>query len=279
MAAGQSSTAKQEEAAVRLGCSTILFGGFGLEQALASIKAAGYDAIELAAIPSMADHLPGDARDADYRAIAQRVAAAGLAIESIGGSTNLLDPASRTRFIALLRAASLLGAPAVTTGSGGISDDEASFARVVATINDLARVGADLDVRLSIKPHVNQAVYSTPTALRFMGEVDRRWVGLNFDASHLYRADEDPVVALAALAPHLATCRIRDIAGKQPGPGPVENQIPGKGALDLPPLCTAIARLSLPYVTLEIVGARDLPLADVERVARESQHYLARFIQ
>ena len=100
---------------MRLGCSTIVFGGFSLEQALTSIKAAGYDAIELAAIPSMADHLPVDASDADYRAIGQRVVDAGLAIESIGGSTNLLDPASRSRFTALLRAASLLGAPAVTT--------------------------------------------------------------------------------------------------------------------------------------------------------------------
>jgi len=238
---------------MRLACSTLLFGGFGLDQALASIRAAGYAAIELAAIPSMADHLPADEAPDVYRALGRRIAESGLAVESIGGSTNLLDPTARVRFAALMRAAPLLGAPAITTGSGGRPDDAASFNEVVATINDLARLGADLGVRLSIKPHVGQAVYSTPTALRFMAAVDRRWVGLNYDASHLYRADEDPVAALQTLAPHLATVRIRDLAGKQPGPGPVENQIPGKGILGLPVLAATVARLPLPYVTFSTV--------------------------
>ncbi len=263
---------------MQLGCSTILFGGYPLDQALTSIKAAGYAAIELAAIPSMADHLPADAAPDDYRALRGRIEAAGLAIESIGGSSNLLDPAARARFERLLRAAAILGAPAITTGPGGQPDDDDSLVAVVATLNDLSRIGADLNVRLSIKPHVGQAAYSTPTARRLMEAVDRRWVGLNFDASHLYRADEDPVAALRELAPYLVTCRIRDIAGKQPGPGPVENQIPGKGLLDLPALLDAIRRLPLPYLTLEIVGARDLPLPEVERVVRESHDYLARYV-
>jgi sugar phosphate isomerase/epimerase len=263
---------------MQLGCSTLLFGGHALDQALASIRAAGYAAIELAAIPSMADHLPADETPAFYRALGERIAAAGLAVESIGGSANLLDPAARARFVRLLQAAPLLGAPAITTGSGGRTGDEASFGEVVATVNALARIGADLGVRLSIKPHVGHAVCSTPAALRFMDEVDRRWVGLNYDASHLYRAGEDPVAALAALAPHLATCRIRDSGGKQPGPGTVEQQTPGRGMLDLPALCAGIAALPLPYVTLEIVGARDLPLAEVERVIRASRDFLARYI-
>lgn len=263
---------------MQLGCSTLLFGGYPLEQALASIAAAGYAAIELAAIPSMADHLPDDAGPDAYRALRRQIEGAGLAIESVGASTNLLDPAARARCERLLRAAALLGAPAITTGSGGRPDDEASFGEVVATLNELARAGAAVGVRLSIKPHVGQAAYSTPTALRLMAEVDRDWVGLNFDASHLYRADEDPIAALGTLAPHLVTCRIRDIAGKQPGPGPVERQIPGRGVLDVAGLMPVIAGLSLPYVTLEIVGARDLPLPEVERVVRESRQYLAQYV-
>jgi sugar phosphate isomerase/epimerase len=264
---------------MRLGCGTILFGGYDLDRALDGIKAAGYEAIELAALPSMADHLPADESPDYYRALGRRIAGAGLAVESVGASTDLLDADRRARFVRLMRAAALIGAPAITTGSGGVSDDDASLTTVVATISDLARVAADLNVRLSIKPHVNQAVYSTPTALRFMAAADQHWVGLNFDASHLYRADEDPVAALGALAPHLVTCRIRDIAGKQPGPGPVDKQIPGQGVLDLPPLCAAIAQLPLPHVTLEIVGARDLPLDEVQRVARASRVYLAQHVR
>ncbi len=40
-----------------LGCSTILYGGFSLEQALEGIAQAGYKAIELCARPGMAPHL------------------------------------------------------------------------------------------------------------------------------------------------------------------------------------------------------------------------------
>lgn len=263
---------------MRLGCSTLLYGGYALDQALQGIKSAGYAAIELAAIPTMADHLPDDASDDDYRVLRRRIVDAGLRIESIGASTDLLDPPKRARFERLMNAAAILGAPALTTGSGGRSDDAASFGEVVQVFHALARRCAQLNVRLSIKPHVNQAVYSTPTAVRFMGEIDRRWIGLNYDASHLYRADEDPVTALTDLTPYLATLRIRDIAGKQPGPGPVENQIPGKGVLGLDRLMPAIAPLPIPFLTLEIVGARELPLGEIERVIGESQAYLARFI-
>ena len=260
---------------MRLGCSTLLYGGYSLAEALTRIKAADYDAIELAAIPGMAEHLSADGSGNYYREVRQRVEDAGLAIESVGASTNLLDPEKRTRFESLMRAAALLGAPAITTGPGGVPDDETSFAAVVQTVHELATIAAVHEVKISLKPHAGQAVYTTPTALRLLGEVDRTWVGINFDASHLYRADEDVVASLATLAPHLATCRIRDIAGKQPGPGPVENQIPGKGVLALEALVAAIRGLALPYVTLEIVGARSLPIEEVDRVIRESLAYLA----
>ena len=90
---------------MRLGCSTILFGGFPFETALRSIGQAGYAAIELAAIPSMANHLADEATPAECREIARQIADSGLAAESIGASTNLLDSNSRSRFERLLRQA------------------------------------------------------------------------------------------------------------------------------------------------------------------------------
>lgn len=262
---------------MRLGCSTILYGGHPVDAALSGIQRAGYQAIELCSIPGMADHLSADADSDAYAAIRQQVADSGLTIESIGASTNLLDPARRERFTRLMKAASILGAPAITTGSGGVSDDEASFENVVATINELAKVAADLGVCLSIKPHIRAAVYSTPTALRFMGEVDRRWVGLNYDASHLWRANETPETSLRQLGPLLATARMRDAVSREPGgPGPVEQQIPGNGAMNLPAIAAELA--ALPTVTttvLEIVGTKDQPLAAIQKVVEASHARLA----
>jgi sugar phosphate isomerase/epimerase len=249
---------------VELGCSTILYGGHPLDAALERIAAAGYRAIELCAITGMAPHVSPSMDLADVR---RRVDAAGLQIESVGASGNL----SRET----IEMAGQLGAPAITAGSGGVSDDEASFRETVERIGQLARVAADRGVTISLKPHVRQAVYNTPTALRFMGEADRRVVGLNVDASHLIRAGEDPVAALDQLAEHVATARIRDATRGVEGPGPVERQIPGNGDLDVAALARAIAALPRPtYAVLEIVGTKDMPLDAVDRVVQTSHQRL-----
>lgn len=244
---------------MQLGCSTILFGGHSLETALKGIRQAGYAAIELCAIPGMADHLSADEGADYYRGVRQTIADLGLAIESIGASTNLLDPDRRARFVRLIKAAAVLGAPAITTGSGGVSDDEPSYHAVVATIGELARIGAGEGVKVSIKPHIRAAVYSTPTARRFMAEVDRNWVGLNYDASHLWRANETPEDSLKQLGPYLATARVRDAVSREPGgPGLVDQQIPGNGEMNLRAIADELRlQPGLKYSVLEIVGTKD----------------------
>jgi sugar phosphate isomerase/epimerase len=247
-----------------LGCSTILYGGHPLSDALTGIARAGYRAVELCAIPGMAPHLAPDAPLSAVADLKLRLADQGLALESIGASGTLADAAAFER---LMRLGQSLGAPAITTGSGGRSDDEASFREVVATMQRLAEIAAATGVVVSIKPHVNQAIYDTRTAQRLMGEVDPRYVGLNVDASHLLRAGEEPVAAIRVLAPHVATARIRDAVRAVDGPGTVEQQLPGGGHLDMLALATAIASLPRPrYAVLEIVGARDLPLDAVQRL-------------
>ena len=243
---------------MQLGCSTLLYGALPLDAALDGIHDAGYKAIELCAIQGMANHLPDDLNVSGYEEIGKRVADRGLAIESIGVSTNILDGQAAFRLVRILKAAAVLGAPCITTGSGGKSDDEESFAKVVATVNELAKTSSRLGVKISIKPHVNAAVYSTRTAVRFMQEVDRDWVGLNVDASHLWRTPEHevPEETIPQLLPYLLTARIRDTKGREIPIGPVENQVPGGGAMNLPAVIDVFKRKSgLEYLTLEIVGS------------------------
>ena len=262
-----------------LGCSTILYGGFRLEQALEGIAKAGYKAIELCARPGMAPHLEIGETASYYAEIKAQVASYGLAVESIAGTGGIGMDSSE--FDAVIEAAEQIGAPAIAEGTGGKSDDEESFKQVVELINTTAARTAQAGIKLSLKPHVNNAVYSTETALRFMREVDREWVGINFDASHIWRtaAAEDPVESLQQLKDDVATLRIRDNRASHEGPiGPVETQIPGKGGIDLPALAAVMNTIDhVPYVTLEIVGTHggtDTSLADVQRVAEESIAYL-----
>ena len=262
-----------------LGCSTILYGGFSTEQALEGIAKAGYTAIELCARPGMAPHLEIGKTALYYEEIKTQAASHSLAIESIAGTGGIgMDSPD---FDAVIAAAQQVGAPAIAEGAGGMSDDEESFKQVVELVNATAARTSQAGIKLSLKPHVNNAVYSTGTALRLMREVDRDWVGINFDASHIWRTEaaEDPVESLQQLKDYITTLRIRDNRESREGPiGPVETQIPGKGGIDLPALAAVMNTIDhVPYVTLEIVGTHggtDTPLPEVQRVAEESIAYL-----
>ena len=72
-----------------LGCSTILYGGFSLTQALEGIARAGYRAIELCARPGMAPHLEIGKPASYYERIKAQIASYGLAIESIAGTSGI----------------------------------------------------------------------------------------------------------------------------------------------------------------------------------------------
>lgn len=265
---------------MELGCSTLLYGGFPVDVALDHIARFGYKAIELAAIPGMGDHLSQEIYQSPtlLKDLGKKISDRGLALESIGASTDLLNPDARLRFIRLMEAGSVLGAPAITTGSGGVSDDEESFKMVVNILNELSRVVRETGVKISIKPHVNAAVYSTRTALRLMEHVDPAYIGLNVDASHLWRTpeQENPEETIPLLLPYLCTARIRDTKGREKPIGSVEHQIPGGGAMKLPAIVSVFkTKPDLKYLTLEIVGTKDFSLEQVDDVVLRCYRALA----
>lgn len=267
---------------MQLGCSTLLFGGMSVEQALLSTRELGFDAIELCTIPGMAEHFFLDQPDDYYDRLRASLAESGLVLESVGASTALVDPTGRERFKKAIEAAARIEAPYITSAGGGTVGDEASFAAVVAAVTEVAELAAHTGIRIAIKPHVGNAVYNAATALRFLGEVDTDWVGINFDPTHVYREADDPVEAILALKDHIFTARIRD-TGARPGErpiGPVEQQIPGKGTMDVAAVAEAYKQVpGLETVTVEMVGAREMPLDEVMRVCRETKQFLDRCFQ
>ena len=263
----------------KLGCSTILYGGFPLDEALSGIAKAGYKAIELCARPGMAPHLEIGKPASYYEDVKYKVDSHGLAIESIAGTGGIAM--DTPEFDKAVEAAQLVGAPMIAEGAGGKSDDEDSFKEVVNRVNAVSVRTSQAGIKLTLKPHVNNAVYSAETGHRFMQEVDREWVGLNYDPTHIYRTDppEDPVESLTQLAEWVFTLRIRDNRESRERPiGPVETQIPGKGVLDLLALAAVMNEIDeVNYVLLEIVGTHggtDTALDEVQRVVDESIAYL-----
>jgi sugar phosphate isomerase/epimerase len=266
---------------MQLGCSSLLFGGFDFRQAVESISELGFAAIELCTIPGMGEHLFLEQPASYYEDVKAALQAHKLILESVGASTSLVDATGRQRFQQAIKAAAQIGAPFITTGSGGTAEDPDSLAAAIAAIREVAQVGRDYGVKISIKPHVGAAVYNTATALRMLEEVDTEWVGINFDPTHVYREGDDPVASLRALKDHIFTARIRD-TGALPGQrpiGPVEQQIPGKGRMDVAAVARAYHEVpGLNIVTVEIVGTHDLPLEEVMRVCRETKQFLDHYL-
>lgn len=255
---------------MELGCSTILYGGQNLTVALHKISEAGYKAVEICSIQGAAPHLELGKDGSYYAGVKQAALDRDLVIEGVGGSGNLGD---RDRFLQLLDATAAIGATLVTTGPGGTSDDEDSFKTVVDNINSVATEAASRGVRLSIKPHVKNAVYNTETALRFIQEVDRDWVGINYDPTHIWRTpqEEVPEETMDSLLEHMLSIRIRDVKTRELNICPVAQQIAGEGDLNLPAI---VAKLDtapkIEYGVLEIVGTKDMAVDEIDDVVTRS---------
>ena len=74
------------------------------------------------------------------------------------------------------------------------------------------------------------------------------------------------------------TCHFRDCPVRVPGPpGTPDQQIPGRGALDLPAILKALKGTGYAGpVNLEVIGAKDYPLSRAMGIAAESRGYLHR---
>ena len=252
---------------MKLGCSTLLFGGHDLDATLKAIAALGYEGIELCSIPGMGEHFKGGESDAYYEDIKAKIAETGMILESVGCSGAL----GTERFEPLMAAAAKLGAPLMTLGTGGVSDDEQEWQTMIERTRAALPVCEQYGVKLLVKPHVRASVYSIATSQRFIEEIASPWVGLNIDNTHLQRIGDDPIEAVAALKQWIFTGRIRDYQSDDLAIGPVENQIPGKGQTDVAGYFKALCTVpGLEMVTVEMVGAKDFELAEVQRIAGET---------
>ncbi len=255
---------------MKLGINTVLFGSADLETALRGAKLAGFDNVELAAIAGMTEHLKiGD----DVARIKDLLAANELTATAIEAATT-----DKSRLADLFKLAKSLGIDIVNIGSGGTSGDEESTVAAVQLMRELAELAGDTGVTLAVKPHVGQAIYNADTGLRLAQEVTTgRW-GLNFDPSHLARADENPALVAPRWGSRIVTSHFRDCPVTVPGPpGTPQQQIPGNGALDLTGILASLQGTGYAgNVNLEVIGAKEFPFEQSLGLAGQARGFLKR---
>lgn len=260
---------------MQLGANSVLFGGYDLETAFRYTALAGYDGIELSAIDNMSEHLVlerwrelvGPIRD-----LATRYALALLAIEQPSRDAARMEQA--------MQAAVELGIPVINCGPGGKTDDEASLQQTIDELGALARLAERYGVTLCVKAHVGASIYNTPTTLRAMAAIDSPNFGIDMDPSHIYRANENPVEAIAAVLSRVKHVHIRDCKGRQQGPGKPEDQANGRGDIDLVGYLRVLHEGGYRGpVNLEIIGAKSYSIEQCCIIAAEARGHMQACLQ
>jgi len=260
---------------MKLGANSVLFGGCDLRTAFEHIARAGYDGIELSAIDGMSEHLVLDR----WREIAPEIKrlASEYSLELLAMEQPSQDPAKmETAF----QAASEIGVPIINCGPGGKTGDEASLQQSIDSLGRLATMAEKYGVTLCVKAHVGAAIYNTPTTLRLMEATTSPAFGIDMDPSHIHRASENPVKAIAAVVSRVKHVHIRDCKGRQQGPGKPEDQANGRGDIDLVGYIRVLheAGYNGP-LDLEIIGAKDYSLVQCSMIAAESRGHMQACLQ
>ena len=255
---------------IKLGANSVLFAGFDLETALKHIVWAGYDGVELSAIKGMCEHLELDNWQAQVNQIKELSEQYNLELLSMEEAA--LD---EERLEKAFAAGAEIGIPVINVGPGGKADVEGDIETQAALLAKLADRAHDHGVTLCVKAHVGNCIYNTPTTLKAMSLIDSPGFGIDMDPSHIHRAGENPVDALAAVVSRVKHVHIRDCAVPEGGPGAPELQACGRGQIDLAGYVRVLHEAGIDVAAnLEVIGAKEYDLGQVATIAAESRGYL-----
>lgn len=260
---------------MKLGANSVLFGGFDMETAFKYTAMAGYDGIEVSAIDGMSEHLVLDR----WREIAPEIRRLSQehGLELLAMEQPSQDPAKMEQ---AFQAAAEIGIPIINCGPGGKTDDEESLQQTIDSLGRLADRAAQYGVTLCVKAHVGASIYNTPTTLRAMEAITSPAFGIDMDPSHIYRAGENPVEAIAAVISRVRHVHIRDCKGRQQGPGKPEFQANGRGDIDLVGYIRVLHENGYTGpLNLEIIGAREYSLEQCCIIAAESRGHMQACLQ
>jgi sugar phosphate isomerase/epimerase len=260
---------------MKLGANTVLFGGHSMETAFKYLAMAGYDGVEVSAIDGMSEHLVLSR----WREIAPEVKRLSkeyglelLAMEQPSQDVTVMEQA--------MQAAVETGIPIINCGPGGKAGDEASLQASIDSLGKLADMAERYGVTLCVKAHVGASIVDTPTTLKAMQAITSKAFGIDMDPSHIYRAGENPVEALKAVVSRVKHIHIRDCKGRQQNPGTPENQVNGRGDIDLLDYIRVLQEHGYKGpVNLEIIGAKAYSLEQCCVIAAEARGHMQACLQ
>jgi sugar phosphate isomerase/epimerase len=229
---------------MKIGVFAVVFGSKPFEETLDYLVEAGLEAVEIGtgAYPGDAHCKPGELL-ADAKKLAafkEAVSRRGLEISALSCHGNPLHPDKKIAtshhdtFVATVALAKKLGVSRVITFSGCPGSDASAKQpswivspwppefgaslewqwkeRVIPYWKDASKIAKSAGVRVAIEMHPNFVAYNTETMRRLI-DVAPGTIGVNFDPSHLFWQQADPIASIRALGEsiyhvHAKDCRI-----------------------------------------------------------------------
>ncbi|WP_347548535.1 sugar phosphate isomerase/epimerase [Pseudalkalibacillus hwajinpoensis] len=220
---------------MKLGVFSILFSDRSIEEAVERIAESGLEAIEIGTGGFLGDvHCQPELllnNEKLFQQFKHGIEKHGLEISALSCHGNPLHPNQaisskhHEQFEQTVKLASKLGVKNVVTFSGCPGESEYSlnpswvtcpwpkdFAdvlewqwenRVIPYWKEQSQFLRKHDVRVAIEPHPGFVVYNNETALRLRRECGDN-IGVNFDPSHLFWQQMDPIASIKEIAKHNA---------------------------------------------------------------------------
>lgn len=176
---------------MKIGCGTVLFRKYALEDALKAIRDAGFEYFETQAVGAWCPHVDVYRDDpADLLALKRKYGFKGItALWTLDGSLIANDKCveSGRRSIEWAEAAEI---PIVHIGEGfkpkDMSEDEA-FKRIEDRINELTAHARTHGVKLAVEPHGTYSL-TMNGLLKIISYGDPDTLGVNYDAANVFRS-------------------------------------------------------------------------------------------
>jgi L-ribulose-5-phosphate 3-epimerase len=246
---------------------------YGFEDALAGLAAAGYRAVELAAVPGATEHVDVHGDPADVRS---RLEHHGLEAVSISGHSDLTTPEGLEHGLAVVAWAERFGLPVVNTAIGGPGHIEESEERFLRHIGPLADAAQAAGVVIALEIH-GDLMASGERSLPLLDRIGHPAVKVNYDTANVeYYSGRSAVDDLPSIADRVAHVHLKDMRG---GQGEWDFPALGEGHVDFGRVIEILtgAGFEGPYsVEVEFMGGAPWPpLAEVTAAMRDSRETLA----
>lgn len=224
----------------RLGCSSISFRHQPLSEALETIREAGFEEIDLGALPGVCDHVPFVLDETAVRQVGRTVVHSGLRVRSVNGDIGdlnaVLDEAQqltrRQHLQNLLQLTAEVGAHALVLPCGALDHDpvrslEEDLDTVAAELIHAAEAAAALGVEVWTESlHFFRLCWNLDRARALTKRLTGSAVGVVMDFSHIVASGGSPVEFVEACGDRITHVHLRDAI-----PGNIHLSI-GKGEAD-----------------------------------------------